>query len=150
MPNLCSTLFLKCLSPCTCLRVKVKVKFLSITGHWIPEGVYRYSPSLSWPRRLDGDGWSASRPGPLYPRKRPGTHCTGGWVGPRAGLEGCGKSRPHRDLIHGPFSPQRVAIPTEISWPTCLRVKYELPTHLIRQVNLQFCVLVFFMCEMES
>ena len=21
------------------------------------------------------------------------THCTGGWVGPRAGLDGCGKSR---------------------------------------------------------
>jgi len=33
-------------------------------------------------------------PLPLYPRKRPGTHCIGGWVGPRAGLDGCGKSRP--------------------------------------------------------
>ena len=30
---------------------------------------------------------------PLYPQERPGTHCTGGWVGPRAGLDGCGKSR---------------------------------------------------------
>jgi len=30
----------------------------------------------------------------LYPRERPSTHCTGGWVGPRAGLDGCGKSRP--------------------------------------------------------
>ena len=27
-------------------------------------------------------------PAALYPRERPGTHCTGGWVGPRAGLEG--------------------------------------------------------------
>jgi len=35
----------------------------------------------------------------LYPRHRPGTHCIGGWVGPRAGLDGCGKSRPHRDSI---------------------------------------------------
>ena len=35
----------------------------------------------------------------LYPRERPGTHCTGGWVGPRAGLDSCGKSRPHRDSI---------------------------------------------------
>jgi hypothetical protein len=26
-------------------------------------------------------------PRPLYPRKRPGTHCTGEWVGPRAGLD---------------------------------------------------------------
>ena len=31
---------------------------------------------------------------PLYPRERPGTHFTGGWVGPRAGLEGCRKSNP--------------------------------------------------------
>ena len=45
------------------------------------------------------------RPRPLYPRERPGTHCIGGWVGPRAGLNGCGKSRPHRDSIPGPYSP---------------------------------------------
>jgi len=31
-------------------------------------------------------------PRPLYPGKDPGTHCTGGWVGLRAGLDGCGKS----------------------------------------------------------
>ena len=33
-------------------------------------------------------------PRPLYPQERPGNHCTGGWVGPRTGLEGSGKSRP--------------------------------------------------------
>ena len=37
-------------------------------------------------------------PAALYPRERPGTYCTGGWVGPRAGpragLDRCGKSRP--------------------------------------------------------
>jgi len=27
-------------------------------------------------------------PAALYPWERPGTHFTGGWVGPRAGLEG--------------------------------------------------------------
>ena len=32
-------------------------------------------------------------PATLYPRERPGTHCTGGCVGPRAGLDRCGKSR---------------------------------------------------------
>ena len=32
-------------------------------------------------------------PAALYPRERPGTHCTCGWVGPRAGLDRCGKSR---------------------------------------------------------
>jgi len=31
---------------------------------------------------------------PLYPRERPGTHCTGGWVGPGAGLDSCGKISP--------------------------------------------------------
>ena len=36
-------------------------------------------------------------PRPLYHRERAGTHCIGGWVGLRAGLDGCGKSRPHRD-----------------------------------------------------
>ena len=29
-----------------------------------------------------------------FPRERTGTHCIGGWVGPRAGLDGCGKSLP--------------------------------------------------------
>jgi hypothetical protein len=33
-------------------------------------------------------------PAALYPRERPGTHCTGGWVGPRAGLDRWGKSHP--------------------------------------------------------
>ena len=28
---------------------------------------------------------------PLSTRERPGTHCTGGWVGPRVGLDGCEK-----------------------------------------------------------
>ena len=32
--------------------------------------------------------------GPLYPLERHGTHCIGGWVGPRVGLDGCGKSHP--------------------------------------------------------
>jgi len=30
----------------------------------------------------------------VYPRERPCTHCRGGWVGPRAGLDRCQKSRP--------------------------------------------------------
>jgi hypothetical protein len=45
-------------------------------------------------------GWMViATPRPLYPRKRPGTHCIGGWVGLRAGLDGWGKSRPRRDSI---------------------------------------------------
>ena len=35
----------------------------------------------------------------LYPRERPGTYCIGGCVGPRAGVDGWGKSRPHLHYI---------------------------------------------------
>ena len=37
----------------------------------------------------------------LAPGKRPGIHCVGGWVGPRASLNGWGIFRPppHRDSI---------------------------------------------------
>ena len=44
-------------------------------------------------------GWGLTpRPGRLYPRERPVTHCTGGWMDPRAGLDGR-KSRPLRGSI---------------------------------------------------
>jgi hypothetical protein len=33
-------------------------------------------------------------PAAFYTLERPGTHCTGGWLGPRAGLDRCGKCRP--------------------------------------------------------
>jgi len=44
-------------------------------------------------------GWVVNAtPLQLYPlRKVPGTHCIGGWVGPSAGLDGCGKSAPRLD-----------------------------------------------------
>ena len=44
-------------------------------------------------------------PAAPYPRKRPGTHCTGGWVGLTAGLDWCGKSRPTG--IRAPDRPAR-------------------------------------------
>jgi hypothetical protein len=44
-------------------------------------------------------------PAALYLREKPGTYCTRGWVGPRAGVDRCGKSRPPRDSIPGPSIP---------------------------------------------
>ena len=38
-------------------------------------------------------------PAALPQGKRPGTHFTGGWMGPRAGLDGCGNPRPYRNSI---------------------------------------------------
>jgi hypothetical protein len=57
------------------------------------------------------------------PAGKTGTHCKEGWVGPRAGLDGCGKSRSLWDSIPGPSSLYRVAIPTELS------EGYILPEH---------------------
>jgi len=34
------------------------------------------------------------RPCPLYPQACAGNHCLVGWVGPSAGLDGCGKLAP--------------------------------------------------------
>ena len=38
-------------------------------------------------------------PAALPPGRRPGTQCIRGWVGPRAGLDRCGKSRPIEILV---------------------------------------------------
>jgi hypothetical protein len=48
---------------------------------------------------------STPRPDRLTPVTRPGIHCIGGWVGPRADLEGTGQSRSLRYSIPGPHNP---------------------------------------------
>jgi hypothetical protein len=60
-----------------------------------------------------GCGWVVdATPRPLYPRERPYTLCIGGWVVPRVGLDGCGKSRPNRDSIRRPSS---CPVPAQVS-----------------------------------
>ena len=66
--------------------VKLKAKFTLEQIAKAQRGSRRISPSRGW--------LVISTPRPLYPRERPGTHCIGGYVGSRAGLNGCGKSRP--------------------------------------------------------
>jgi hypothetical protein len=54
-------------------------------GIW---GERRYSFYSFLTSALDRGEWLASRPGRTLPRGRTlGTHCTGDWVGPRAGLD---------------------------------------------------------------
>ena len=75
-------------------RYKVKVKVPSLqacTVLWVDKGI----ALLNLRPRNWRWGWVVStRPRPLYPRKRPGNYYTGGWVGHRAGLDGCEKSPP--------------------------------------------------------
>ena len=56
-------------------------------------------------------------PAALYSRERPGTHFTGGWVGPMAGLDGRNNLVPTG--IRSPDPPARssVALPTELAGP---------------------------------
>ena len=77
-----------------------------------------YSSTLSLVPALHRVGGQRNAPAALPPGKKPGTHCIGGWVGPRAGLKWCGKSRPHRDSIPGSSKPRRFGVPTTLSRPT--------------------------------
>ena len=93
---------------------KGKGKFLPITGHEGPEGEQMYSSILPSTSALDGGGWSTPHPGRFIPRERPGTRCIGGWVGPSAGLYGCGKSCP--TWIRSPDRPARSRSPYRLSY----------------------------------
>ena len=66
---------------------------------------------------------------PLYPREGRGTHFIGGWVGPRNGLDGWGKSHPHRDSIPGPSGPYLVAIPTALLKKNVTKMKVYMKKH---------------------
>ena len=52
-----------------------------------------------------------------------------------ASLDRCGKSRPHRDSIPGPSSPQAVCIPTELPGPRSLCSSLSLIAHECHQLR---------------
>jgi hypothetical protein len=87
-------------------RPRSKVKVKSMCFNWAPRhedvsGEWRCSSTHSLNSALDGGEWSDSRPGRFTPRERaPGTHWTGGWVGPRAVPDAMVKRKipsPHRE-----------------------------------------------------
>ena len=67
-------------------------------GHECTEAKYVCRSTLSLISALFEGGWLRPRPG----SSTLVTHCTGSWVGPRAGIDGCKKSSPYRDSIPGP------------------------------------------------
>jgi hypothetical protein len=88
---------------------KVKVK-QSLYTPWRRLGGEEYSSYSFTTSALDGGEWSASHPRRALPpgERTPGTHCTWGWVGPRAGLDTeargkilcpCRVSKPDRPVV---------------------------------------------------
>jgi hypothetical protein len=86
------------------MKTNIKVK----VSRYRPELAYRVGRGIALLfLDLDGRrGWVVSTtPRPFYPRERPGTHCTGGWVGLRAGVDVCKKSRPPPRFDHRTVQP---------------------------------------------
>ena len=102
------------------VKVKIKVSLEQATKAQRGADVQLYCSFNLCARR----GWVFNAtPRPLYPRVRLGTHCKGGWVGPRAGLDGCGKSRP----LPG-FDPRNRPSRSE----SLYRLSYHGPTEKLR------------------
>jgi hypothetical protein len=87
------------------MRAGKKGKVHPIRDHEGPQCSWSYSSIISLTRRYMGVGGQHHASAGFPPGKRPVSHCTGGWVGPRADLDGRGKSRIHRDSIPGPSTP---------------------------------------------
>jgi len=82
---------------------KKKVNFTLEQAMKAQRGSRGYSYTLSLTSALDGVGGQHYAL-PTLPLGRLSAHCAGGWVGPWACLDGCGKFRPHRDSVPGPSS----------------------------------------------
>jgi hypothetical protein len=91
-------------------------------------GECMYRSTLSWPRHQDAGEWSASRSGRFTPEeKSPGTHWTGGWVDPRAGLDDVEKipdptgARTRTSRVVQPvasrYADYTILAPTVVSYP---------------------------------
>jgi len=88
-----------------------------------------YNSTLSSTSTLEGWVVNATLR-PLYPLEKPGTPCIGGWMGPSASRDRCGKTCPHRVWSPGPISPQRVAMPTELTRPDVSNCMTYSPLHM--------------------
>ena len=73
------------------------------------------------------EGGHRHAPAALPPGKRPLTHCTGGWVGPRASLDGCGKSHLHQ-----------ASIPVYVQPVACRFTNCAIPAHIYVDTYTQF------------
>jgi len=95
-----------------------KGKMVPLQARCGPEGGYRCSSTLPWPRHLKGVSAQQHAPAALYPREGPGTHFTGGWRGENLG--------PHRD-----------SIPDRIYYKWCGVIIYKV--HVMRNTDAIWC-----------
>ena len=99
------------------VQVKLKVTLVQALRLCTGRTAHRGSRGIALPIRDHGIRrvWgSASRSGRFLPRERTGTHCTVGWLGPRAGLDMFGIAPPPG---FDPRAFQPVAITTELPGP---------------------------------
>ena len=116
--------YVKWLSLKMAKKVKVKVKCTLVqalrlctgrTAHWGSRGIALLFHDHGTRKGVWGQRQALAA---LYPRERHGTHCTGGWMGRRAGLKRCGKSRPHRNSIPRTVQPVASRYTDWVTWPT--------------------------------
>ena len=67
---------------------------------------------------LEGVRGQRHAPADFTPREIPGTHCTGGWVGPRAGLDRWRKSRFPQGFDPWTVQPVASRYTDYDTWPT--------------------------------
>ena len=120
-------------------------RFHPFTGHEGPRESSGIALSYFIPRHQKGVRGQRHAPAAPYPRERPGTHCIGGWVGLRAGLDWCGKSRPTG--IRSPDRPARRQSLYRLSYPahkfSFIKFKIKEQIGLPRSVNSSTTALVF-------
>jgi hypothetical protein len=90
--------------------------------------MYRSNLSLTLAVHGGGGVNAATPPTTLPLGKKPSTHCIGRWVGPRTGLDRCGK------LASPPgFDPQTVQ-PTASCYTDCAILAYLLDVYKIKYI----------------
>ena len=126
------------------------VKVHSRTRHEVPEEEWRYKSTLSLTSALDGVSGQHHVPAALPLGKIPLIYCTGDWLGPRAGMDGCGtvwNNSPPLGFDHRtvqPFTRQQVAPQTGAFHSTNFtKRKFKLLFHLAEWMLLYNIFLIF-------
>jgi hypothetical protein len=107
-----------------------------VGGEWPASRPGRFTPGKE-PSALVGGEWPASRHG----RFAPGTHCIGGWVDPRSGLDNWRRENSwhYLDSNSDPSVVQPVASRrTDCSNPAPSCVRYELNFSILCRINSVF------------